>query len=131
MSQQDVATMRSAYEAFNRGEIPAVLNAFDPAIEWNEPGGGHAPRGTFRGHQSVANDVFSTVPQNFEQFEARTDQFIDAADRLVVTGQFRGRTRSGQPVEVPFAHVWTMRGGKAAGFQNYVDAPSWTRAWGG
>src|ERR671932_1611712 len=123
--------MRSAYDAFNGGEIPGALAAFDQQIEWNEPGGGRAPRGTFRGPQSVANDVFSTVPQNFEQFEAQAEQFIDAADRLVVTGHFRGRTKAGQQVDVPFAHVWTMRDGKAASFQNYVDAPSWTKAWGG
>ena len=82
MSEQDVTTMRSAYEAFNRADIPAVLTVMDPAIEWNEPGGGRAPHGTFRGPQSVANDVFATVPQNFEQFQAQADQFIDAADRL-------------------------------------------------
>ena len=131
MSQQDLAIMRSAYEAFNRGDIPAVLGAMDPGIEWNEPGGGRAPRGAFRGPQSVANDVFSTVPQNFEDFQAQTDQFIDAADRLVVTGQFRCKTKSGQQVDVPFVHVWTMRGEKATSFHNYVDAPRWTRAWGG
>jgi ketosteroid isomerase-like protein len=131
MSQQDVTTMRGAYEAFNRADIPAVLAVMDSAIEWNEPGGGRAPSGTFRGPQSVANDVFSTVPQNFEQFQAQMDQFIDAADRLVVTGHFRGSTKGGQQVDVPFAHVWTMRGGKAASFHNYVDAASWSKAWGG
>jgi uncharacterized protein len=30
MSEQDVSTMRNAYEAFNRADIPAVLEAFDP-----------------------------------------------------------------------------------------------------
>ena len=131
MSQQDVATMRSAYEAFNRGDIATVLTVLDSAVEWNEPGGGRSPRGTFRGPQSVANEAFSKIPQNFEQFEAQPDQFIDAADRLVVTGHFRGRTKDGQQVDVPFAHVWTMRDGKATSFQHYVDAPSWTKAWGG
>ncbi len=70
MSQQDVSTMRAAYEAFNRGDIPAVLAAFDPAIEWHEPGGGRAPRGTFRGAESVARDVFAAVPANFDEFRA-------------------------------------------------------------
>ena len=48
MSEQDVSTMRNAYEAFNRADIPAVLEAFDPQIEWHEPGGGSAPQGTFQ-----------------------------------------------------------------------------------
>ena len=39
MAEQDVITMRNAYEAFNRADIPAVLEALDPQIEWHEPGG--------------------------------------------------------------------------------------------
>jgi hypothetical protein len=61
-----------------------------PDIEWNEPGGGRAPQGTFTGPQSVAEDVFSTVPENFEDFRADVDKWIDARDRLVVTGHFPG-----------------------------------------
>ena len=34
----DLETMRRAYEAFNQGDIPAVLAAFDEQIEWHEPG---------------------------------------------------------------------------------------------
>ena len=40
MSQADIKTMRDAYDAFNRGDIPAVTEAMTPDIEWNEPGGG-------------------------------------------------------------------------------------------
>ena len=131
MSQQDVSTMRNAYEAFNRGDIPSVLNAFDPEIEWYEPGGGRAPRGTYRGAQSVAQDVFSTVPENFDEFQAEQDQFIDAGDHIVVTGHFRGKAKSGQALDVPYAHVWAMRNGKAVSFHNYVEAAAWAKGWGG
>jgi uncharacterized protein len=131
MSQQDVETMRRAYDAFNRGDVPAVLQVFDEAIEWHEPGGGNAPSGTFRGPQSVANDVFATVQQNFEEFTAEPQQFIDSGDHLVVVGRFRGRSKSGQQLDAPFAHVWTMRNGKAQAFQHHVEAESWAKAWGG
>ena len=47
MSQQDVQTLREGYEAFNRKDIPSVLERFDPQIEWNEPVG-DAPRGRLR-----------------------------------------------------------------------------------
>jgi hypothetical protein len=131
MSQQDVETMRRAYDAFNRQDIPAVLEAFDPQIEWVEPGGGRSPAGTFYGSQSVANDVFSTVPQNFDEFAAEPEQFIDAGDHLVVVGRFRGKAKSGAALDAPFAHVWRMSGGKAASFRHYVDSAAWTTAWGG
>ena len=131
MSEQDVGTIRRAYDAFNRQDIPSVLEAFDSEIEWQEPGGGRAPQGTFRGAESVANDVFSTVPENFDEFRAEPDTFIDAGDHVVVTGQFRARAKGGGVLDAPFGNVWEMRNGKAARFRNYVDSGPWARAWGG
>jgi uncharacterized protein len=131
MSQQDVQTIRRAYEAFNRGDIPAVLDAFDPRIEWVEPGGGRAPAGTFHGAQSVADDVFATVPRNFDEFRAEPEQFIDAAEHVVVVGRFRGKAKGGATFDAPFVHAFRMRNGKAVGFQHYVDVTRWATAWGG
>jgi ketosteroid isomerase-like protein len=95
MSQQDVETVRSGYDAFNRKDIPAVLELYDAQIEWIEAGGGRAPAGTYHGSQSVGNEVFGTVPQNFDDFRAEPEQFIDAGDHVVVVGRFRGRAKSG------------------------------------
>jgi ketosteroid isomerase-like protein len=104
----------------------------DPNIEWNEPGGGRAPSGAFRGPQSVGNDVFSAVPENFEAFTAEPDRFFEAfGDHVDVTGQFRGKPKSGRDMTAGFAHVWQMRDGKTARFHNYVDAAAWAEGWGG
>jgi ketosteroid isomerase-like protein len=37
MSNVDV--IKNAYEAFGRGDVPAVLGAMDPEIEWHEAEG--------------------------------------------------------------------------------------------
>jgi uncharacterized protein len=37
MSQENVTLAQGIYEAFARGEIPTVLAALDPNIEWDEP----------------------------------------------------------------------------------------------
>jgi glycine/D-amino acid oxidase-like deaminating enzyme len=34
---QDIETLRKAYAAFNRGDIPAAVEAMDPNVEWTEP----------------------------------------------------------------------------------------------
>ena len=36
MSQENVQLIRGVYEAFGRGDIPAVLAQMDQSIEWNE-----------------------------------------------------------------------------------------------
>ena len=130
MSEQDVRTMRNAYDAFNRGDIPAVLDAFDPQIDWHEPGGGRSPSGTFKGSSSVANDVFATVPQNFDEFQVEPEEYFDAGnEHVVVTGHFRGKSKSGQAFRLPYAHVWEMRNGKAVRMHNHVDVGLWAKAW--
>ena len=130
MSQQDVETIRVAYDAFNRKDIPAVLASQDPQMEWIEAGGGRAPAGTFHGSQSIATDVFAKVPQNFDEFRAEPEQFIDSGEYVVVIGRFRGKAKSGATLDAPFVHVYRMRNGKSVRFQNYVDATSWANAWG-
>jgi hypothetical protein len=41
----------------------------------------------------VVEKVFSTVPDNFEDFRADAEQFIDAGEHVVVVGRFRGEPR--------------------------------------
>jgi len=131
VASADVQTLQNAYEAFNRGDMPAVLGVMDPDIEWNEPGGGRAPSGTFHGAQSVGNDVFSAVPENFEEFTAEPERFFEAfADHVIVVGQFRAKPKGGGDMTAAFAHVWQMRNGKPARFHNYVDAAAWAPGWG-
>ena len=131
MSQQDVQTIREGYAAFNRKDIPGVLQNFDPQIEWNEPGGGRAPAGVFHGAQTVAEKVFSVVPENFDDFRADAEQFIDSGEHVVVVGRFRGRAKNGTVLDTPFVHVWKMRSGKATKFFHHVETSAWTKAWGG
>jgi uncharacterized protein len=95
MSEENVQIVRDAYDAFNGGDIPAVLATLDADVEWIEPGGGNAPSGTFRGPESVGQDVFAAVPENFDEFSAEAEDFRDEGDRVVVTGRFKGRAKSG------------------------------------
>ena len=129
MSEKDVATVRAAYESFNQGNIPDVLAAYDDQIEWIEPGGGSAPSGTFTGPDSVAQDVFATVPGNFDEFSAEPENFDDQGDKIVVTGRFKGRNKSGAVLDAPFEHHLTMRDGKMIRCENKVDQDAWAAGW--
>ena len=35
--EQAIGGLRTAYAAFNRGDIAAAVELFDPQIEWTEP----------------------------------------------------------------------------------------------
>ena len=129
MAQENVDLVRSGYEAFNRGDIDAVLAIMDDEIEWHEPGGGNAPAGSFRGPQSVASEVFAQVPERFEDFRVDIEQLVDVGEHVAVIGRFRGTSKSGKQLDAPFVHVATVRNGKEVGFRNYVAGDQWAEAW--
>ena len=129
MSEQDVATIRSAYDNFNQGNIPDVLAAYDEQIEWTEPGGGNAPAGTFTGTDAVAQDVFAKVPETFDDFSVDIDEVEDQGDTVVVKGRFKGKSKSGADLDASFEHTNEMKDGKVARFENKVDAEAWAAAW--
>ena len=129
MSEQDVETVRGSYEDFNNGNPGGVLERLDADAEWVEPGGGNAPSGTFHGPQSVGDDVFSALPAQFDEFTVVAEDFDDQGDRVVVTGRFKGKAKSGAELDAPFEHVNVMKDGKIVRFENNVDQDAWTAAW--
>jgi uncharacterized protein len=129
MSEQDVETVRGGYDAFNSGNPQGVLERLDPDVEWVEPGGGNAPSGTFNGPQSVGEDVFPAVGQYFDEFQCLPENFDDQGDTIVVTGQFKGKAKSGAELDAAFEHVYVMKDGKIASLENKVDQEAWTAAW--
>jgi uncharacterized protein len=129
MSDQDVETIRGGYDAFNSGNPGGVVERLDAEVVWIEPGGGNAPSGTFNGPQSVGDDVFSAVPQYFDELTAEPENFDDQGDTIVVTGRFTGRAKSGAEVDAAFEHVYMMKDGKIARLENKPDQEAWTAAW--
>jgi uncharacterized protein len=68
--------------------------------------------------------AFATVHQDQVQGQwADPDEFLDAGDRIIVLGRNRGRAaRTGHPVEMQFAHVWTLTDGVASRCEVYTDS---------
>ena len=123
MSSENVTRLQGLYEAFGRGDIPTVLAAMDPNMEWDEPQApGYPSGGVHRGPQAVANEVFGTIPTYYEEFAAAAQEFIDAGDRVIVLGEFQGKGKaSGTPFRAPFVQISTFRDGKWIRFQDYTD----------
>ncbi len=124
MSQSDVAALQDAYRAFGRGDFEVASRVLAPDVEWVEHGRGMPYSGTWRGTESVVNDVWTPFTQYWGGpgvVGLETDQFLDAGDHIVVTGRFVGRDSEGRILDAPCAHVWRMSGGSATHFADYVD----------
>ena len=129
MSQENVDPVRGGYDDFNSGNIDGVVARFDADIEWIEPGGGEAPSGTFRGPESVANDVFAKVDENFDEFTVDVVDAKDEGDTVVITSHFKGKSKSGAELDAQAEQVWDVRGGKIVRTENTPDQEAWARGW--
>lgn len=129
MHRENTDIVRGIYEAFGRGDIAAVLDTLDPAIEWIEPESRHLPfAGVHHGTTAVVENVFATVPVLWDEFRLVPDEFLGVDGTVVVTGEFRVRPKSGVPFRTPFAHVWKLRDEKVVSLSNYMDTAVFAEA---
>src|SRR5688500_18732869 len=110
MSQENVNVVNHIYEAFRQGNIAAVLDSFDPGIEWvaaeNSPAADHSP---YHGVNQVRDGVFARIAAGFEGFKIRVDEILDAGDRVVMLGYYDGMHKAtGKRFHAQVAHIWTI-----------------------
>jgi uncharacterized protein len=113
--------VRGVYDAFARGDIPAVLNSLSPDIEWTEAEG-FPYGGTYVGPEAVLEGVFMRLGTEWEGFAAVPDEFIDGGERVVALGKYSGKYKAtGKSFRADFAHVWKIQEGKAVKFVQHAD----------
>ena len=121
--------VQRGYEAFGRGDIPALLDLLTDDVEWTLQGPSVIPfAGTRHGHEGVA-EFFSVLGEtlDFEQFEPR--EFVAQGDTVVVVGVERSLSRAtGRTIEQEWAHVNTLRDGKIAEFRAFEDTGAYVAA---
>ena len=123
MAENDNAKIiERAYQAFGRGDLPAMLGLLSSDIAWRHPAIEGVPwAASFRGTDSVAG-FFAALAKaaDVEQFEPL--HFVAAGDRVVVLGRERVRAKStGRTYETDWAHSFLLRDGKIVEFQEYTD----------
>lgn len=128
MSQEGVEVAKRTYEAFARGDVPAVLANFDPNVEWHAAEG--LPwGGQHNGPQAVAENVFGALMAAVDGFALNIDRFLDAGEYVVALGRYSGQGRqSGKPLDASFAHVWELDDGKLKRFLHYTDTAQFNEA---
>jgi hypothetical protein len=113
--------VQAAYDAFAKGDVPAVLGFLSSDIEWTEAEG-FPYGGTYVGPDAVLDGVFMRLGTEWERFAAVPNEFIDAGDTVVALGKYSGTYKpTGKSFQADFAHVWKVREGKAIRFVQYTD----------
>ncbi len=121
MSEQNVDFVKSVYEAFDRGDVPAVLGAFADDVEWFEAEG-MPYGGVYHGRDAVAQNVFGPITEDVDGFTLVRENFIASGEAVAVVLRYTGTGKAtGKALDVPAVHVWEIRDGKLARFQQFID----------
>ena len=119
-----VKIVSDVYEAFGRGDVPAVLGAMDAEIHWYEAEGNpYSPEGEpFVGPNAILEELFMKLVEDWDGFAVNPHTFHDAGDVVVVEARYSGtHNRTGRELDAQVCHIFTLKDGKIAKFQQYVN----------
>jgi ketosteroid isomerase-like protein len=121
MSEENVAVVRRAFDAYTRGDIDAVLElcADDILVTQAPEVPGVAPQQ--RGHAGVL-EAFGMWPEQWDDFRVEIKEILaDPGDQVVVATRQSGRGKqSGVEVEADFTFLFAIRDAKVAEWRIFV-----------
>ena len=129
MSEEDnEKRVRAFYEATVPGHRQSLRGLQAPDVVYDMPDGMPIGCGHFEGLQDVL-DRFLVSFYGALDIHFVTEEFISAGEKVVAIGRIQGKTRkTAVPVDVPFVHVWTVRGGYLQRMRAFTDTALLARA---
>jgi uncharacterized protein len=130
MSVENQQRIEGLYAAFGKGDVPHIIGALDPNVEWWEAENFiYADKNPYRGPEAVLMGVFARIDRDWEGFKVTPEEVLDAGDTVVGRGYYSGKYRqTGREVRAQFAHVFKLRDGKVVRFQQYTDTAQFQQA---
>lgn len=128
--QQNVQVVQQIYQAFGRGDVPAILAATDEDGVMYHPG----PAGVlpwarpYRGHQEWG-EFFKTLGETVDVEAFEPKEFLAQGDAVVALGSYRMKAkRTGGSFGSEWAMVWRFRDGKVTEVRVYEDTAAMVTA---
>jgi len=125
--------VRNIYRDFAAGNAAAILETFSTDIEFqlaeSHPYRGSA--GAWIGKQAVVENFFTVAFLEWDGWQMRVQQIVDAGDTVVVEGRYAGLYKpTGAHMDLDVCHVWRFRSAEVASFHQYVDTAQLRRVMG-
>ena len=120
----NVQLAKDIYAAFGRGDIPTVLAAFDPQVEWRQAEGNpyQMDGSAWIGPQAVLDNLFMRIGAEWDGFTVTIRTLHDAGEYVVAEGRYTGTYKpSGRKLDSQLCHVLRFKDGKLVGFQQYLN----------
>lgn len=120
----NVQIIEAVYTLVGSGDVDGGLAHFASDIEWREADGHpYQPDGKpWVGIDAVRTNLFENLSDEWDGFTVHPRVYHDAGDAVIVECRYTGVHRAtGKRLDAQACHVWRLRAGKVAGFQQYVD----------
>jgi ketosteroid isomerase-like protein len=121
VSLENVELTRSAFEAFERGDVEWMQRRCAPDVVIVQPP--EIPDAkTYRGAEAIAQ-MIDDWPKQWEEFRLEVTEIIDVSDDVLVSGTRhtgRGRT-SGIELDFEVFYVGRLRDGKLARMEMFLS----------
>ena len=130
MSNANTALAQSLYAAFQRGDIATIVSAAAPDIVWQLHGRpkDHPALGVHKGPQGVQK-FFGIIADTQDVSSFTPREFYAAGDKVFVRGHYAWTMRkTGKPVSAEWLHIFTVRDGKLAAFDEFTDTAQFAEA---
>lgn len=120
----EAAVVRGLYDALTRRDVPRLLGALHPEVEWQQADGNPYSRGPepLRGRDAVMIHVVDRLSDDWEDFAAEPVRIHATGGTVVVEAVCRGRhVGTGRRLHMRACHVWRIDDGRVIAFREYVD----------
>jgi sugar lactone lactonase YvrE/ketosteroid isomerase-like protein len=122
-SAEPRAVVENVYTLFAAGDVEGFAALMASDIVWNEAEGNpYADLNPYLGPEAVLTGLFARLLSDWENFTATPNELVVEGNRVVVFGRY-GQTwpATGQVLDIPFVHSWTVQDGRLLAFEQYTD----------
>ncbi len=128
--QENIQVVQQAYQNFKTGNIGALLNSLTDDVTWQLPEIEGADFSGRRQGREKVGEFFSSLARQQDTLQFEPREFVAQNDKVVALGQYTWRVKdTGREYGGDWAHVFTVRDGKIAGFHEYMDSAAATKAY--
>ena len=126
------SVVESFYSAIGEGDMETVAGLLAEDVSWSEAESSpYAAGNPYVGFEAMGAGVFGPIGETFENFVGAPGQYTAQDNRVVVEGRYLGTNReTGEGLDAPFVHVFTVEDGKIISFQQYTDTFQWRKLTG-
>ena len=118
MSSKNVEVVRSAFEAYQRRDVPDLVELLHPDVEVHPALVGGLEGTVYRGREGYKQFV-EDVDAAWVDFRIEVHEIRDLGDTVVVLGHTWGEGREGIVVDAPGGWVLGMRDGRIHRFESF------------